>query len=130
MNCLKNRLASRIQAFVSHQLKPLGHLSLALGVWCFSGAFILAVGSPASAATVPVEEDYNQWKRALGTNAATSAEHVTALPGFTVELLRSAQAGEGSWVAMAFDPRGRIVVAREDHGLLRLTSASADKSTT
>jgi hypothetical protein len=71
-------------------------------------------------AAVPVEEDYNQWKRALGTNAATAAEHITALPGFTVELLRSAQAGEGSWVAMAFDPRGRIVIAREDRGLLRL----------
>ena len=70
---------------------------------------------------VPVEEDYNQWKRALGTNAATAAGHITALPGFTVELLRSAQEGEGSWVAMAFDPRGRIVIAREDRGLLRGT---------
>jgi len=72
-------------------------------------------------AAVPVEEDYNQWKRALGTNAATAAEHITALAGFGVELLRSAQPGEGSWVAMAFDPQGRIVIAREDRGLLRVT---------
>ncbi len=85
------------------------------------GIALLLVIPAALPAAVPVEEDYNQWKRALGTNAATAAEHVTALPGFTVELLRSAQPGEGSWVAMALDPRGRIVVAREDRGLLRFT---------
>lgn len=76
---------------------------------------------------VPVEEDYNQWKRALGTNAATAGEHITALPGFSVELLRSAQPGEGSWVAMAFDPRGHIVIAREDKGLLRLTPGNTNQ---
>jgi len=130
MSCPKRRLASRIQASVSRQLKCLGHVALSLVVWCFAGALILALGSPAPAATVPVEEDYNQWKRALGTNTATAAEHITALPGFAVELLRSAQAGEGSWVAMAFDPRGRIVIAREDRGLLRLSAASNDRSTT
>jgi putative heme-binding domain-containing protein len=78
-------------------------------------------------AAVPVEEDYNQWKRALGTNAATAAEHIAALPGFTVELLRSAQAGEGSWVAMTFDPRGRVVVAREDRGLLRFARSTTSQ---
>jgi hypothetical protein len=83
----------------------------------------LALGVPAAvgAAPTPLEEDYNQWKQALGTNAATAPQHLTALPGFTVELLRSAQPGEGSWVALAFDPRGRVVIAREDRGLLRLT---------
>ena len=39
-----------------------------------------------------------------GGKAATAAESLTVLDGFKVELLRSAQAGEGSWVAMAFDP--------------------------
>ena len=76
-----------------------------------------------SAATV-LEEDYNQWKQALGTNVATAAQAITALPGFQVELLRSSQPTEGSWVALAFDPRGRIVIAREDKGLLRLTLSS------
>jgi putative heme-binding domain-containing protein len=79
--------------------------------------------APASGATVISEDDYNQWKKALGTNAATSAEHITALPGFKVELLRSARSNEGSWVALAFDPKGRVVVAREDRGLLRMTLA-------
>jgi putative heme-binding domain-containing protein len=73
------------------------------------------------AATNLLDESYNQWKQALGTNSATAAEQITALPGFRVELLRSAQRDEGSWVAMTFDPRGRLIVAREDRGLLRLT---------
>jgi putative heme-binding domain-containing protein len=72
---------------------------------------------------VPVDEDYNQWKGAL-TNSATVAAHITALPGFKVELIRSAEAEEGSWVALAFDPRGRAIIAREDRGLLRLTASS------
>jgi hypothetical protein len=78
----------------------------------------------ARAANAPPGEDYNQWKQALGTNAATAAEHITSLPGFKVELIRSAQRGEGSWVAMTFDPRGRVIIAREDRGLLRLTLAT------
>jgi putative heme-binding domain-containing protein len=87
----------------------------------------IVLALPALAA-VPVEEDYNQWKRALGTNAATAAEHITALPGFTVELIRSAQAGEGSWVGMAFDPQGRMVIAREDRGLLRFSLNTKNQS--
>lgn len=71
-------------------------------------------------AAVPVEEDYNQWKRALGTPTATPAEHVSAQPGFTVDLVRSARPGEGSWVALAFDPTGRLWLAREEGGLLKL----------
>jgi putative heme-binding domain-containing protein len=70
-----------------------------------------------------IREDYNQWKEAR-TNVATRAEHITALPGFKVELVRSATANEGSWVAMAFDAKGRVVIAREDRGLLRLTLTS------
>jgi putative heme-binding domain-containing protein len=79
---------------------------------------------PGAAAPVPVDEDYNQWKQALGTNAATAPAHITARPDFRVELIRSARPEEGSWVALAFDPKGRIVVAREDRGLLRMTMGS------
>ena len=92
-------------------------LTLALSLTC-----TLAVRS-ARAAT-PLDESYNQWKQALNTNAATAAEHLTAPPGFRVELIRSALREEGSWVAMAFDPKGRLVIAREDRGLLRLTLAT------
>ncbi len=64
---------------------------------------------------------YNQWKDALKSATATPAGEGRALPGFRVELLRSAQANEGSWVALAFDGKGRPVISREDKGLLRLT---------
>src|SRR5205823_12653723 len=42
-------------------------------------------------------------------------------PGFEISLVRRAEADEGSWVSMAFDPRGRLTIAREDKGLLRMT---------
>ena len=95
------------------------HLSSLVWVVCVSAC----VAAAAAPVPVPLDEDYNQWKRAL-TNSATAAAHITALPGFKVELVRSAAADEGSWVALAFDPRGRIVIAREDRGLLRLTPGS------
>jgi putative heme-binding domain-containing protein len=88
------------------------------------GLFALLIVLPttnAFAAKAILEEDYNQWKQALGTNQATGIGNITALPGFKVELIRSAQPNEGSWVAMAFDPKGRVVIAREDRGLMRLT---------
>ena len=85
---------------------------------------VSTLGSHAPGAQVPNDIDYNQWKQALGTNAATSAEHLQPRPGFKVELVRSAGPAEGSWVAMTFDPRGRVVIAREDRGLLRLTLPS------
>jgi putative heme-binding domain-containing protein len=66
-------------------------------------------------------DDYNQWKQSLGARRATDPATISALPGFRVELLRSAGSEEGSWIALAFDPRGRIVVSREDKGLLRFT---------
>jgi putative heme-binding domain-containing protein len=91
-----------------------------LPVHLSSLVWVVSVSACLAAAPVPVDEDYNQWKRAL-TNSATAAAHITAPPGFKVELVRSAAADEGSWVALAFDPRGRIVIAREDRGLLRLT---------
>jgi len=91
----------------------------------------LAVDCPGAGAATPLgpQEDYNQWKEALATNAATAASHITPPSGFAVELVRSAQTNEGSWVSMAFDPRGRVVIAREDRGLLRLTLPTATHRT-
>ncbi len=69
---------------------------------------------------------YNSWKLALANNqsAATDPATFTLLPGFRAELIRSATTNEGSWVALAFDPRGRLTLAREKRGLLRLTFAA------
>lgn len=54
---------------------------------------------------------------------ATAAEQLAVPPGFKVELLRSAEAGEGSWISMAIDKKGRLIVSPQDdrQPLLRVT---------
>lgn len=42
---------------------------------------------------------------------ATPADQLKVPPGFKVELLRSAGAGEGSWSAMAIDAKGRLYIS-------------------
>jgi len=66
-------------------------------------------------------DDYTQWKRALGEKPGEDPSSFVAAPGFEIELLRAAGKEEGSWVGITFDPQGRIIIAREDRGLLRLT---------
>lgn len=63
------------------------------------------------------------WGDVLATRAATAAESLQTLPGFKVEQLRSARIDEGSWAAMTFDPKGRLIIAPDPGGLLRLTLA-------
>jgi putative heme-binding domain-containing protein len=68
--------------------------------------------------------DYYQWQQALGTSTAVDAVQLRAMPGFKVELVRSARPGESSWVSMAFLPGGDLLLGCEGrdkrHGLLRL----------
>ncbi len=64
---------------------------------------------------------YNTWKLALTPGVATDAAAIKAPAGFKVELLRSAAPDEDSWIALAFDPKGRLTIAREKKGLLRMT---------
>ena len=95
----------------------------------FSGTWQPAIGHGAQGiehwgdpfhATKSVDA-YNSWMLAAGTSQATDPGKLNVLPGFRVELLRSALPEEGSWIALAFDPKGRITVAREQQGLLRMT---------
>jgi putative heme-binding domain-containing protein len=62
-------------------------------------------------------------------SGATAAETLKVLPGFKVELLKSAGAREGSWVSMAIDAKGRLYVSPQgkapDGDLLRLTLDAA-----
>ncbi len=49
---------------------------------------------------------------------------ITLPEGFDAELLYSVPASRGSWVAMAFDPKGRIIVSDQDsQGVFRVTLA-------
>lgn len=52
---------------------------------------------------------------------ATPASSVRVQDGFKVELLRSAQEGEGSWISMTMDDQGRVIVGLDAQGLGRLT---------
>lgn len=80
----------------------------------------LATATVALAQTPLSPVDYNQWKQALNATA-TPVKHITAPPGFAVELLREARPEEGSWVSLAFDAKGRMIISRESRGLLRFT---------
>ncbi len=68
-------------------------------------------------------DDYTQWKQAINAEAGADPATFSALPGYEIELVKSATKDEGSWVSMVFDPKGRLIVAREDKGLLRMTLA-------
>lgn len=67
--------------------------------------------------------DYEQWRLAQKSGAVADPKTVTTLPRFNIELVHVARPDEGSWISLAFDPRGRMVIGREDKGLLRLTLA-------
>jgi putative heme-binding domain-containing protein len=80
----------------------------------------MTVAGGAQATEPPLTaETYNQWKEALPGGRVTTAGEIRAADGFEVRVVLTARAGEGSWVAMAFDPAGGVLVAREDRGLLR-----------
>src|SRR2546426_7990214 len=49
-----------------------------------------------------------------GSRQATPAEALATLPGFKVELIRSAEPGEGSWVCLAVDSKGRLIISPQD----------------
>ncbi len=63
------------------------------------------------------------WGDVMKTVQATRAEDLVLLPGFKVELLKSAQAGEGSWICMTTDDKGRLIISpqQDDLPLVRVT---------
>jgi putative heme-binding domain-containing protein len=79
-------------------------------------------------ATIDPFDNYEQWRQALGDAGKASAPVFWTAPGFEITQLRTATADEGSWVSMAFDPQGRLTIAREEKGLLRMTLANDRQS--
>ena len=59
----------------------------------------------------------------VNSTLATSAESLTVLPGFKVELLHTSEAAEGSWICMTADDHGRLIISpsKDDKPLLRVT---------
>jgi len=66
-------------------------------------------------------ENYEQWRQASSIDGRAVKPKFWTAPGFEVELLRTADADEGSWISLTFDERGRAILSREDQGLLRMT---------
>jgi hypothetical protein len=63
------------------------------------------------------------WGDVLGAPRATPAESLALLPGFKAELLKSAGREEGSWICMATDDQGRLIISpeKDEAPLLRIT---------
>ena len=63
------------------------------------------------------------WGEVFKPPLATPAEALTVLPGFKAELLKSAAPGEGSWICMTVDNRGRLIISpeKDEAPLLRIT---------
>ncbi len=71
---------------------------------------------------VDVLADYEQWQDAKTLGESTAAPNFSIPEGFEIERLRSAAKDEDSWIAMAFDPKERLIISRERQGgLLRMT---------
>ncbi len=70
---------------------------------------------------IDVVDNYEQWKQALGSPEGTDPASFFVAPGFEIRRVRSALPEEDSWVSLAVDPQGRVVIAKEQQGLLRMT---------
>jgi putative heme-binding domain-containing protein len=80
----------------------------------------LLISLPLLAAALPFTSVLAADRGAART--ATPAESLKVLDGFKVELLRSAQPGEGSWVALTTDPKGRLILSPQGkEPMLRIT---------
>jgi putative heme-binding domain-containing protein len=66
------------------------------------------------------------WGDVFAPPLATPAAKLKVKPGYRAELLRSADYGEGSWIAMAFDQKGRLHLSRERGGIIRVHGTGTD----
>jgi putative heme-binding domain-containing protein len=73
-------------------------------------------------------DNYEQWRQASGVNEGANPALFAIAPGFRIELIRSAAAGEDSWISLIFDPQGRAIISQEQQGLLRMTLAKDGSS--
>jgi len=80
--------------------------------------------------TIGEADDYTQWKRASNTTEGTDPKTFQLLPDFSAERIISAGPDDGSWISLAFDPKGRLTIGREDQGLLRYTFSKDFKAVT
>lgn len=65
--------------------------------------------------------------KAAKANKAIPASDLELLPGFKAELLHVAETNQGSWICLAVDSRGRLIISPQsvDQPMLRVTLTSA-----
>ncbi len=72
-------------------------------------------------------EAFPRWAGAGATSVAAAGETLKLPPGFKAELIRSAEPGEGSWVSMTIDAKGRLIFSPQEGigNMLRATLSPA-----
>jgi putative heme-binding domain-containing protein len=100
-------------------MSPSRFILIAFSSLCIGESAVRSADSIETSTRQP--DAYNNWKLALAAGIATDPATIKVPPGFKIELLRSAKPEEDSWVSMAFDPQGRLTIACEKKGLLRMT---------
>ena len=69
-------------------------------------------------------------RQPAGPTVATPAAQLAVLPGFKVELVYSVpRETQDSWVSMATDPKGRLIVSGQNGPLFRVTPGKDPKTT-
>ena len=71
--------------------------------------------------TINAFDEYNQWEEAISGSSEQELASFQLAEGFEIELIFSAEPEHGSWVSMAMDDQGRVLLGKEDSGILRLT---------
>ncbi|MEP6664437.1 MAG: heme-binding protein, partial [Verrucomicrobiota bacterium] len=69
------------------------------------------------------------WGDVMQSKSATPVADLTLAPGFTAKLLWSGGAGEGSWICMTTDDKGRLIISPQQDDLLmyRVTLSRSGK---
>ena len=107
-----------MSSYCVHLMRKLAHFLRCL--FGMAGIFVLALSFA-----------WGQERAPRKAGEATPAEALTVLDGFKVELLRSSQPGEGSWVSMTVDDAGRLIVSPQDgEPMLRITIGKDGKIAT
>jgi glucose/arabinose dehydrogenase len=113
--------------------QTLGPATRALSRWLRRGARLPMPGSMAMkllAVLLLLAASAYLWFGRDGTGASPTRHgldpdtQITLPEGFDAELLYTVPKEQGSWVAMAFDPKGRLIVSDQDsQGVFRVTLA-------
>ena len=71
------------------------------------------------------------WGNVFESAEATKADTLEVPKGFKVDLVLSSQRGQGSWIAMTFDDKGRAIISPQSDNdpLLRITNIDSNSPT-